>query len=99
MTEGRTRRRIVRRATSPAGPPADQQNWQDDFGASVLTTADLRSGQTDAVLDTVEADGRPMTDVLEEQLAGRSRPALDLLIWDAPNIDMTLSTVIGARPT
>jgi uncharacterized protein len=26
-------------------------------------------------------------------------PALDLLIWDAPNIDMTLSTVIGARPT
>ncbi|WP_254920647.1 NYN domain-containing protein [Blastococcus mobilis] len=30
---------------------------------------------------------------------GRQRPALDLLIWDAPNIDMTLSTVIGARPT
>jgi uncharacterized protein len=30
---------------------------------------------------------------------GRGRPALDLLIWDAPNIDMTLSTVIGARPT
>jgi putative heme uptake system protein len=29
----------------------------------------------------------------------RDRPALDLLIWDAPNIDMTLSTVIGARPT
>ncbi|WP_233496054.1 NYN domain-containing protein [Geodermatophilus sp. TF02-6] len=32
-------------------------------------------------------------------LEGRGRPALDLLIWDAPNIDMTLSTVIGARPT
>jgi uncharacterized protein len=30
---------------------------------------------------------------------GRARQALDLLIWDAPNIDMTLSTVIGARPT
>ena len=29
----------------------------------------------------------------------RARPVLDLLIWDAPNIDMTLSTVIGARPT
>jgi uncharacterized protein len=28
-----------------------------------------------------------------------ARPVLDLLIWDAPNIDMTLSTVIGARPT
>ncbi|GHE09758.1 hypothetical protein GCM10011381_16050 [Klenkia taihuensis] len=27
------------------------------------------------------------------------RPALDLLVWDAPNIDMTLATVIGARPT
>jgi uncharacterized protein len=30
---------------------------------------------------------------------GRARGTLDLLIWDAPNIDMTLSTVIGARPT
>jgi uncharacterized protein len=26
-------------------------------------------------------------------------PELDLLVWDAPNIDMTLSTVIGGRPT
>ncbi len=26
-------------------------------------------------------------------------PALDLLVWDAPNIDMTLSNVIGGRPT
>lgn len=25
--------------------------------------------------------------------------ALDLLVWDAPNIDMTLSNVIGGRPT
>ncbi len=24
---------------------------------------------------------------------------LDLLVWDAPNIDMTLSNVIGGRPT
>jgi uncharacterized protein len=31
--------------------------------------------------------------------ADPTRPLLDLLIWDAPNIDMTLSTVIGARPT
>jgi uncharacterized protein len=37
----------------------------------------------------------PGTDAFD----GRTRPALDLLIWDAPNIDMTLSTVIGARPT
>jgi uncharacterized protein len=27
------------------------------------------------------------------------RPALDLLVWDAPNVDMTLSNVIGGRPT
>lgn len=25
--------------------------------------------------------------------------ALDLLVWDAPNVDMTLSNVIGARPS
>jgi uncharacterized protein len=35
----------------------------------------------------------------DELVDPRDRPALDLLIWDAPNIDMTLSTVIGARPT
>ncbi|MFQ1004237.1 NYN domain-containing protein [Modestobacter sp. SSW1-42] len=29
---------------------------------------------------------------------GGRRP-LDLLVWDAPNIDMTLANVIGARPT
>ncbi len=30
----------------------------------------------------------------------RTEPALlDLLVWDAPNIDMTLSNVIGGRPT
>ena len=27
------------------------------------------------------------------------RPQLDLLVWDAPNVDMTLSNVIGGRPT
>jgi uncharacterized protein len=35
----------------------------------------------------------------DELIDPHDRPALDLLIWDAPNIDMTLSTVIGARPT
>ena len=38
-----------------------------------------------------------------DQLAG-DQPAseqqpLDLLVWDAPNIDMTLSNIIGARPS
>ena len=31
--------------------------------------------------------------------AGNGRPELDLLVWDAPNIDMTLANVIGGRPT
>ncbi|WP_242611251.1 NYN domain-containing protein [Blastococcus saxobsidens] len=51
------------------------------------------------MLDTSEAvadvSGEPLPAVGD----GQSRPSLDLLIWDAPNIDMTLSTVIGARPT
>jgi uncharacterized protein len=41
----------------------------------------------------------PATDPAAQAPEARPRPALDLLIWDAPNIDMTLSTVIGARPT
>lgn len=32
--------------------------------------------------------------------SGSDEPAdLDLLVWDAPNIDMTLANVIGARPS
>lgn len=31
--------------------------------------------------------------------ANHGRPELDLLVWDAPNIDMTLSNVIGGRPS
>ena len=31
--------------------------------------------------------------------AADDRPELDLLVWDAPNIDMTLANVIGARPS
>jgi uncharacterized protein len=76
-------RRAVRRATAPAGPPRD-----DAFAAR--QTAPV-SDSLDATLATLP-DSAPLGD-------GRPGPALDLLIWDAPNIDMTLSTVIGARPT
>jgi uncharacterized protein len=41
-------------------------------------------------VETTSADGYDVDGV---------RPALDLLVWDAPNIDMTLANVIGARPT
>jgi putative heme uptake system protein len=95
MTEGRTRRRIARRATSPAGPPS----WREDAGSSAPLTRDRQTGETVAVLDTAQAEAEPTTDARGAELEGQSRPALDLLIWDAPNIDMTLSTVIGARPT
>jgi uncharacterized protein len=95
MSEGRTRRRIARRATSPAGPPA----WREDAGSSARLTRERPTGQTEAVLDTAQAEAEPTTDALGAEPDGRARPALDLLIWDAPNIDMTLSTVIGARPT
>jgi putative heme uptake system protein len=95
MSEGRTRRRIARRATSPAGPPA----WREDAGSSAQLTRERPTGQTEAVLDTAQAEAEPTTDAVGAEPDGRARPALDLLIWDAPNIDMTLSTVIGARPT
>jgi putative heme uptake system protein len=51
--------------------------------------------QTAPVIESAPPATGPAPDATE----GRARPALDLLIWDAPNIDMTLSTVIGARPT
>jgi uncharacterized protein len=34
-----------------------------------------------------------------ETAATADLPELDLLVWDAPNVDMTLSNVIGGRPT
>jgi uncharacterized protein len=75
--------RAGRRATAPAGPPR------------IDVTA---ARQTAPVSDTLDADLAPLPDAGSFG-DGRARPALDLLIWDAPNIDMTLSTVIGARPT
>jgi len=76
-------RRPGRRATAPAGPPRDD-------ATAARQTAPV-SDSLDAALATL-SDDAPLGD-------GRAGPALDLLIWDAPNIDMTLSTVIGARPT
>lgn len=38
-------------------------------------------------------------DDINKQTESTELPGLDLLIWDAPNIDMTLSTVIGAKPS
>lgn len=35
----------------------------------------------------------------QHEAASDERRELDLLVWDAPNIDMTLSNVIGAKPS
>jgi uncharacterized protein len=47
----------------------------------------------------VEVTAEPALPAQPEDDGAPVRPQLDLLVWDAPNIDMTLSTVIGARPT
>ena len=79
----RLRRR--RRATSPAGTPAAP-------GAALPSAAaDRHTGPVTEthVEETTSADG----------YHPEERAPLDLLVWDAPNIDMTLANVIGARPT
>ena len=80
-----TERRGRRRATSPAGAPAP---------AAPPEPADRHTGPvTERWDETASGDG------YADDTADDARPPLDLLVWDAPNIDMTLSTVIGARPT
>jgi putative heme uptake system protein len=90
VTERPTRRRI-RRASAPGGPPRPV--------ADLPYTAAARDGQTAGVLDTSDLASGAMSSAADTATDGRPRPQLDLLIWDAPNIDMTLSTVIGQRPT
>ena len=100
----RPRRRSVRRATAPAGPPfraagpdGQTADVPDDSGDD--SGDDPVDGPVDVPVDVDGPDVGPLT-VLDERAApGGGRAPLDLLIWDAPNIDMTLSTVIGARPT
>jgi len=82
--------RIRRRATAPAGTP---------------------TAPTRPPMPSIEPDRQtePMTEMLDEATgpaggydgipSDGARQPLDLLVWDAPNIDMTLSNVIGARPT
>jgi uncharacterized protein len=46
---------------------------------------------TDSITSGPDAPGAPGD--------AEGRQPLDLLVWDAPNIDMTLANVIGARPS
>ncbi|TKJ20952.1 NYN domain-containing protein [Blastococcus sp. CCUG 61487] len=90
--------RGTRRATAPAGPPSAGQT------APVLDSpsAPAPAGDTDTSLDDAGPTPSPVSTLSSDDGATTpvpAKPALDLLIWDAPNIDMTLSTVIGARPT
>ena len=91
-------RRPGRRATAPAGPP------RQATGAAPTPEATLErpARHTAPVSDSFSTAADSFADALPGPATsgdGRRRQALDLLIWDAPNIDMTLSTVIGARPT
>jgi putative heme uptake system protein len=88
----RTRRRAVRPATSPTGPPVGGYGQT----ASVLDDLDDTIAPAET-MDDDDAVGEAPAPAIAP--SGSPRPPLDLLIWDAPNIDMTLSTVIGARPT
>lgn len=57
-----------------------------------LHSSPYRPGTEAATLDE-----RPHDHPDDDSPGGR--PELDLLVWDAPNIDMTLANVIGARPS
>jgi uncharacterized protein len=93
-------RRPGRRATAPAGPPPQAPEEPAGPLREAPRTAVPPARHTALVSDSLDADLATLTEPGSGPVAdGRSRPALDLLIWDAPNIDMTLSTVIGARPT
>lgn len=82
--------RVRRRATAPAGTPVAPTR------PPVRTTGEDR--HTGRVTDSLVEETRPADGYDQPSLDG-ARPPLDLLVWDAPNIDMTLSNVIGARPT
>ena len=50
--------------------------------------------------DGTHADGQHAdVESARSSSAGLDPRPLDLLVWDAPNIDMTLSNVIGAKPS
>src|SRR3954451_5888519 len=107
----RTRRRATAHAgPAPRAPPGPGPPRAPSEPPPVpQRTEDRPARQTTPVPDSLDAELATLTDEgpvpAESTLPaaapteGRQRPALDLLIWDAPNIDMTLSTVIGARPT
>jgi putative heme uptake system protein len=66
----------------------------------VTARNERRSGYERRSVERVTVDPVPApVPVLPNPVEPGHRPDLDLLVWDAPNIDMTLSNVIGGRPT
>ena len=89
---------------APPRPPGDRPGRPAAPGdrtahRSRSAPRDRPARQTAPVSDSLDAALATLTEPAPVATDGRPQPALDLLIWDAPNIDMTLSTVIGARPT
>jgi uncharacterized protein len=82
--------RVRRRATAPAGTPTAPTR--------PLVPAESQDRHTGPVTESLVVETGPADDY-DVPVQDDDRPPLDLLVWDAPNIDMTLSNVIGARPT
>lgn len=79
-----------RRATAPGGTPTAIAR-----PPVPPVDPDRQTGPMTEILD----DATGSVDGHEGFSSEGPRPSLDLLVWDAPNIDMTLANVIGARPT
>ncbi|MCU1604758.1 MAG: uncharacterized protein JWP46_1223 [Modestobacter sp.] len=94
--------RRSRRATAPAGPPRPAGHHPAGGPGDTVPGPEVPSASaarhTELVTETLEPGTLP-ADGYGVPAATGDRHALDLLVWDAPNIDMTLANVIGARPT
>jgi len=72
----------------------DQQSRPAEQASPYRPGSTAAEGQADSPAEG-RAEGRAET----HEAPGADRAPLDLLVWDAPNVDMTLSNVIGARPS
>src|SRR4051794_30098682 len=72
----------------------DQQSRPAEQASPYRPGSAAAEGQAESRVES-QAESRADTHEAPEG----DRVPLDLLVWDAPNVDMTLSNVIGARPS
>jgi uncharacterized protein len=71
-----------------------------DTGTTVSEpTGDRTPDDGPAWADDAEQGPDVRVDTDPDEPEPDDRPELDLLVWDAPNVDMTLSNVIGVKPS